>query len=676
MLGKVVWLGALAAMSETSGFLIEEQIHALERREMLRRERRSSVGGEVEYAFRHVLMRDVAYGQIPRAQRAEKHRRAAEWIESLSADRENAPDMLAHHYSQALDYARESGQPTAELERQTRLALREAAERAAALNSITPAQRHYVAALALWPEDDPEWPVLVVAAADIGLGSAGEEWTERLRRASDRLAASGDLANAARAEMQAAFRHWNEGMTERAIAAFERSRDLLRSTAPSPNVAYVTSRLAVSAALRGDFEVAIELCEAALAIADTSVCSAGTVVEYTFRNLRLEGSFQLRDEHCPCDGAIIHIRVAGDIWIRQGGILAGNTTNKLTRCTLRISLLEPNWTIRMSWDRSQNARGEARSLILESGMLLLNGPIPSPMFARLAVTATVGSTSLQMDRDIGWRVGDTIVIAGTQRREMYTKAAIGDDIVALGINQRERRVITAISSDKRAITIDTPLLYEHFGTPGATLDGSTYQIGAEVAVLNRNIIIDGGATAGITDIAPLPKYNGGWALAVGCTLDNYQGCATFADSGWPMSPDKPGYLRVEGVWMRDPGQGGLPHGAIDLDGLMDQQDAALSFFTYNVIERALNSALMIRHTTNGLRVENNLIIDPQGDGITAMGKNNTIVGNLIIGTDIPMQCEHMYDIIQQCRTAASGACPPQHNHGQHRCWSTACRLSY
>ena len=133
---------------------------------MLRRERRSSVGGETEYAFRHVLMRDVAYGQIPRAQRADKHRRAAEWIESLSADRENAPDMLAHHYSQALEYARDAGQPTEELERRTRLALRDAAERAAALNSFTPAQRHYVAALALWPEDDPDWPELIVVAAD------------------------------------------------------------------------------------------------------------------------------------------------------------------------------------------------------------------------------------------------------------------------------------------------------------------------------------------------------------------------------------------------------------------------------------------------------------------------------------------------------------------------------
>ena len=37
----------------------------------------SAVAGEREYAFRHALVRDVAYAQIPRAQRAEKHRAAA-----------------------------------------------------------------------------------------------------------------------------------------------------------------------------------------------------------------------------------------------------------------------------------------------------------------------------------------------------------------------------------------------------------------------------------------------------------------------------------------------------------------------------------------------------------------------------------------------------------------------
>ena len=39
---------------------MEQRLHRLERREFLRRERRSQVAGERQYAFRHVLVRDVA----------------------------------------------------------------------------------------------------------------------------------------------------------------------------------------------------------------------------------------------------------------------------------------------------------------------------------------------------------------------------------------------------------------------------------------------------------------------------------------------------------------------------------------------------------------------------------------------------------------------------------------
>src|SRR3954470_7358323 len=110
VLGKVFWSGALAAMTGLQRWTVEESLHRLERKEFVRRERRSSVATETEYAFRHVLVRDVAYGQVPRADRAEKHRRAAEWIEALSSDREDRAEMLAHHYSSALEFARAAGQ--------------------------------------------------------------------------------------------------------------------------------------------------------------------------------------------------------------------------------------------------------------------------------------------------------------------------------------------------------------------------------------------------------------------------------------------------------------------------------------------------------------------------------------------------------------------------------------
>src|SRR5205823_6910750 len=54
-IGKVFWLGALAALGQEPSWQIEERMHALERKEFVRRERRSSVEGDVEFSFLHVL---------------------------------------------------------------------------------------------------------------------------------------------------------------------------------------------------------------------------------------------------------------------------------------------------------------------------------------------------------------------------------------------------------------------------------------------------------------------------------------------------------------------------------------------------------------------------------------------------------------------------------------------
>jgi len=268
VLGKVVWLGALVSMSGLDRYQAETHLHALERREMLRRERRSSVASDTEYAFRHVLMRDVAYGQIPRSQRADRHQRAAVWIESLSADRGDTSDMLAHHYARALEYARDTGQPTEDLEIRTRLALRDAADRAGALSSLTAAQQHYRAALALWPKDDPAWPALVVATADAGLGGNRDQITEWLLEARDRLEASGDLGNAAKAEMLNGFLYWNVGQGRQSLTSYSKAYSLIERAQPSPTVAHVASRLVIFTMLRGQVDETMALCERALGIAD------------------------------------------------------------------------------------------------------------------------------------------------------------------------------------------------------------------------------------------------------------------------------------------------------------------------------------------------------------------------------------------------------------------------
>jgi hypothetical protein len=70
VLGKVFWLGAAAEIGGVERYVAEEALHRLERKEFVRRERRPSVAGESEYAFGHLLVRDVAYSQVPRARRS------------------------------------------------------------------------------------------------------------------------------------------------------------------------------------------------------------------------------------------------------------------------------------------------------------------------------------------------------------------------------------------------------------------------------------------------------------------------------------------------------------------------------------------------------------------------------------------------------------------------------
>ena len=143
----------------------EELLYALERKEFVQRLRRSpSVASETEYAFSHVLIRDVAYGQIPRAARSHKHQRAAAWIEALGRPEDQA-EMLALPLPAGARVGRGARTDPAVLGDSARRALRDAGDRAAALYAGDAAERFYDAALRLWPIDDPERPQLLFRRA-------------------------------------------------------------------------------------------------------------------------------------------------------------------------------------------------------------------------------------------------------------------------------------------------------------------------------------------------------------------------------------------------------------------------------------------------------------------------------------------------------------------------------
>jgi class 3 adenylate cyclase/tetratricopeptide (TPR) repeat protein len=109
VVGKVFWAGALAAIGEHDPARVRTDLHELTRKELLHRSRTTTVPGDEEYSFWHDLVHEVAYTQIPRARRAEAHRRTAEWIEDMAGDRiDDRAELLAHHYSTALELTRES----------------------------------------------------------------------------------------------------------------------------------------------------------------------------------------------------------------------------------------------------------------------------------------------------------------------------------------------------------------------------------------------------------------------------------------------------------------------------------------------------------------------------------------------------------------------------------------
>ncbi|HVD09349.1 MAG TPA: AAA family ATPase [Gaiellaceae bacterium] len=268
VMGKVFWLGAAAAIGELGPDAVETLLHALERKDFIRRERRSSVAGETEYSFRHVLVQDVAYAQIPRAARAEKHRVAAGWIDSLSDDRaDDRAEMLAHHYLASLEFARAAGSETDDLRERARLALRVAAERAMALSAFAAAARFFESALELWPADDAERPKLLLRCGEALYTSRGAG-IEFLEEARDASLGAGMVEEAAEAEALLGQLRYDQGLPDEALGHMDRAVALIEDRAASAAKASVYAQAARWKALTGNRTEAIRLSDAALALGD------------------------------------------------------------------------------------------------------------------------------------------------------------------------------------------------------------------------------------------------------------------------------------------------------------------------------------------------------------------------------------------------------------------------
>ena len=103
VVGRVFWPGPVALLAHLPDEAVDGALRILEDRELVLSRLTSSLAGQPELIFKHVLIRDVAYESLPRRDRTDAHAAVAGWIEETAGDRAGEmSELLAYHLSTAV----------------------------------------------------------------------------------------------------------------------------------------------------------------------------------------------------------------------------------------------------------------------------------------------------------------------------------------------------------------------------------------------------------------------------------------------------------------------------------------------------------------------------------------------------------------------------------------------
>jgi class 3 adenylate cyclase/tetratricopeptide (TPR) repeat protein len=295
VIGQTFYRDAVAELSAAGDAqAVGGHLTALVRKQLVR-PTASDVAGHEAYRFRHVLLRDAAYGGLPKALRAELHERFAGWLRRAAGERlREHPELLAYHLERAYRLRSELG-PVDDHGRALAGAaadwLTRAGRRALALGDLPAVAKLLQRAVELLPAGAPDRPELLVdlgsalletgavERADVALAEAAaavdpaadprRAWRLRLdgsllrfvhgreQRATDEvgreaeravaaLTALGDDAGLARAWLLLGEVHNNKGRMAAMAQAAERALDHARRAGDLPRADLAMSRLGVA----------------------------------------------------------------------------------------------------------------------------------------------------------------------------------------------------------------------------------------------------------------------------------------------------------------------------------------------------------------------------------------------------------------------------------------------
>ncbi len=251
--GSVTWDALLEAMaSDGRGRApgsVRDSLAELEDRDILRRRSGSRVPAAVELAFKHDVIRDVAYESLPRSDRALRHRRIADWLQERVG--EVAVAAIAHQYEQAWELGRLSSREGPDHDA-ARLASRSLRRWGDAVFALQPrlAEALYGRGLAIAvidpaAVDGGELARLLIGRAE-GLGELGRhrEAIEAAERALDLVATTGQTDALGFALLALGRARSNLGEVSVARTLIERALVVFEATGPTVGTARAYHRLA------------------------------------------------------------------------------------------------------------------------------------------------------------------------------------------------------------------------------------------------------------------------------------------------------------------------------------------------------------------------------------------------------------------------------------------------
>jgi class 3 adenylate cyclase/predicted ATPase len=197
VLGQTFSRDGIAAVTALDPVELDVRLGGLVRRELLAVEADPRSPERGQYAFVQSLIREVAYGTLARRERRERHLAVARHYEALGD--EELAGVLATHYVEAFR-ASAPGPEADAVAAQARIALRGAAERAAALGAHAQAVTYATRALEVTVDPAERADLLLRAAASADLDARHAEALDFADRAAVACAEAGDRPGLLRAE--------------------------------------------------------------------------------------------------------------------------------------------------------------------------------------------------------------------------------------------------------------------------------------------------------------------------------------------------------------------------------------------------------------------------------------------------------------------------------------------